>query len=359
MKARHLFGLPAWAVAAPLLAAALVPFTLAHLPVPSLIVAAGLVGAVLAAVHHAEVVAHKVGEPFGTLLLALAVTLIEVALIVTLMLTGTDDDSPLARDTVFAAVMIILNGIIGLAMLVGGVRHGEQKFRITGTSASLAALAALTVLTLVLPNFTTTLPGPYYSHPQLGFVAVVSIALYLAFVMVQTVRHREYFLPAEGQEEAHAAPPAAATTAVAGVLLLIGLAAVVLLGKALAADVEDVVVRYGLPKAIVAVLIAVIVLLPEGLAAIRAARANRLQTSLNLALGSALASIGLTIPAVSIVAIAGDFPLRLGLLPMHMVLLSLSLFTAALSLSTGRSTVLQGAVHLTIFAVYLFTVAVP
>jgi len=358
-SAQQWLGLPLPSIAAPLTAAALAILSLAHFNVPAIILAAGLIGAVVAAVHHAEVVAHRVGEPLGTLMLALVVTIIEVALIVVLMISAADDDSPLARDTIFATVMIILNGIIGLAMLIGGARHGEQLFRTTGTSASLGSLSALMVLTLVLPNFTTTRPGPYYSDRQLAFVAVISAVLYLTFVLVQTVRHRDYFLPRTLGEEQHAPRPGAATTAGASVLLVLALVAVVLLGKILAVDVETAVDAYGLPKAVIGVTIAFIVLLPEGLAALRAAYANRLQTSLNLALGGALASIGLTIPAAAVFALTAGFQLRLGLSPKDTVLLALSLFTASLSLSTGRSTVLQGAVHLTIFAVYLFTVAVP
>ena len=249
-------GLSRWSIGAPLAAATIVPLTLSHLAVPSIIVATGLIGAVLAAVHHAEIVAHRVGEPFGTLLLALAVTLIEVSLIVVLMIGGTEGGSALARDTVFAAVMIILDGIIGLAMLIGGVRHGEQTFRTTGTSASLACLSALTVLTLVLPDFTTSVPGPYYSSEQLAFVAVVSAALYLTFVFVQTVRHREDFLSTAAGTEQHGSRPATMTTVAASVLLIVALVAVVLLGKALAASVKDSVEEVGLPQAVVAVMIA-------------------------------------------------------------------------------------------------------
>ena len=258
--------------------------------------AAGMLGCVLAAVHHAEVIAHRVGEPYGTLLLAVAVTVIEVALIVSLMLAGGPATTALARDTVFAAVMIILNGIIGLCMLIGGSRFGEQSFGLYGVSASLATLAAIAVLALVLPNYTTTVPGPFYSVGQLAFVAVVSIVLYGTFVLVQTVRHREYFLPEESAdgEGTHTAPSnREALSSLA--LLLASLAAVVLLAKSLAPSIEVSVTRAGAPLALVGVIIAAVVLLPEGLAALRAARANRLQTSLNLALGSALASIGLTI----------------------------------------------------------------
>ena len=325
------------------------------------LLAAGMLGCVLAAVHHAEVIAHRVGEPYGTLLLAVAVTIIEVALIVSLMLSGGPATTALARDTVFAAVMIILNGMVGLCMLMGGSRFGEQRFGLYGVSASLATLAAIAVLTLVLPNYTTTVAGPFYSVGQLAFIAVVSLVLYGTFVLVQTVRHRDYFLPKEAAEnkEVHAVPPSGRVALASLALLMACLAAVVLLAKSLAPGIEAMVASAGAPVAAVGVIIAAVVLLPEGLAALRAARANRLQTSLNLALGSALASIGLTIPAVAIVSIATGWSLTLGLDNKSTVLLLLSLFVATLSLGTGRTTVLQGVVHLVIFAAYLFTTVIP
>lgn len=313
------------------------------------------------AVHHAEVVAHKVGEPYGTLILALAITVIEVALIVSLMLSGGPATSALARDTVFAAVMLILNGMIGLCLLLGASRHHEQRFRLHGVSAALTTLAAISVLTLVLPNYTTSVSGPVYSYSQLVFVAVVSLILYGAFVLVQTVRHRDYFLPSEAVQdvELHAPPPSVRQTWISCLWLLLSLAAVVLLAKNLAPTVEDLVVQSGAPKALVGIIIAAVVLLPEGWAAFRAARANRLQTSLNLALGPALASIALTIPAVSLISVMFQWPLTLGLDMKSTVLLMLSLFITSLSLGTGRTTVLQGAVHLVLLAVYIFTTIVP
>jgi Ca2+:H+ antiporter len=323
---------------------------------------AGLIACVLAAVHHAEIVAHRVGEPFGTLVLALAVTVIEVALIVSLMLAGGEATAPLARDTVFAAVMIILNGMVGVCLLAGSSKHGEQAFGLYGVNASLATLAAMSVITLVLPNTTTSVAGPIYSTSQLLMIAVASLVLYGAFVLVQTVSHRDYFLPAgpaAHDAEAHAAPPSAPAAALSAALLLACLGAVVLLAKALAPTVEAAVDAAGAPKAVVGVIIAVVVLLPESLAALQAARADRLQTSLNLALGSAMASIGLTIPAVAIVSLVTGWTLVLGLDLKAMVLLALSLLVATLSLGTGRTTVLQGTVHLVIFAIYLFTTVVP
>jgi Ca2+:H+ antiporter len=326
-----------------------------------LVLACGLVGTVLSAVHHAEVVAHKVGEPYGTLVLALAITVIEVALIVSMMLAGGPETTALARDTVFAAVMLILNGIVGICLLAGGTRYHEQTFGQRGVSASLTTLAAIAVLTLVLPNYTTSVSGPVYSPSQLAFVAVVALVLYGTFVLVQTVRHRDYFLPVDADADAqtHAVPPSGTLAATSAGLLLLGLVAVVLLAKALAPTIEASVAHAGAPKALVGIIIAMVVLLPEGLAAYRAARANRLQTSLNLALGSALASIGLTIPAVAIVSLATGWTLTLGLDLKSVVLLLLSLFVTSLSLSTGRTTVLQGTVHLVLLATYLFTTVIP
>ena len=326
-----------------------------------LTVIAGLIAGILTAVFHAEVVAHRVGEPYGTLLLALSVAAIEVALIVSLMIAGGEAASGLARDAVFASVMIILNGMVGICLLTGGRRHGEQTFGLYGVSAALATIAAISVLTLVLPNYTTTSPGPFYSNSQLGFIALVSLVLYGTFVMVQAVKHRDYFLPAEAafDEAAHAPPPPKKTALASAILLVACLGSVVLLAKILSPTLEAGVSYIGAPKTLVGVLIAAVVLLPESIAAYQAARANRLQTSLNLALGSALASIGLTIPAVAAVSLATGINLTLGIDEKSTVMLMLSLLVASLSLGTGRTTVMQGTVHLVIFAVYLFTAIVP
>jgi Ca2+:H+ antiporter len=320
--------------------------------------ATGLVLTVFAAVYHAEVVAHRVGEPFGTLVLAVAVTVIEVALVISVMIGSAGDKSGLARDTVFAAVMIICNGLVGLCLVVGGARHYEQGFQALGASAALAVLATLVTLTLVLPNFTMD-PGPLYSTPQLIFAGIVSLVLYGAFVFVQTVRHRGYFLTDFEEDEAHGAPPSVSAALVSFVLLLVSLVAVVALAKALTPMVESTIDRFGAPKAVVGVIIATLVLLPESLAALRAARLNQLQTSMNLALGSALASIGLTIPTVAFVSIAMAQPLALGLGAREEVLLAVTLFVAVLTLGTGRTTVLQGVVHLIILATFLFFTVVP
>lgn len=355
--------LPVWSLVFPLLGVLAVLTGLAKLGAVGVIIAIViLIGAVVSAVHHAEVVAHRVGEPFGTLVLAVAVTVIEVSLIVSLMLSDSGDASSLARDTVFAAIMIILNFIVGICLLVGGVRHHEQRFMLRGVSAALCVLAAMAVLTLVLPNYTSSVAGPFYATSQLVFVAITSLILYATFVLVQTVRHRDYFLP-EGQgalpADAHAAPPTLPQTWTAFGLLAVALVSVVLLAKDLAPTLEAGVIGLGLPLAIVGVFIAGLVLAPESLAAIKAARRNRLQTSLNLAMGSALATIGLTIPTVALVSLYLGLPLTLGISDKSLTLLLLSMIVAILSLGTGRTTVLQGVVHLVIFAAYLFTTIVP
>lgn len=354
--------LPLWTIAIPIIAwLAYFGISLELGGVYIFFLAAVLIGAVLAAVHHAEVVAHRVGEPFGTLLLALAITIIEVALIVSLMLAGGPETAALARDTVFAAVMIILTGIIGVCLLVGGARYKEQTFSLQGVSAALVTLTAILVLTLILPNYTTSLSGPQYSQVQLVFVAITCLVLYGSFVLVQAIRHRDYFLPpeADGNEDAHAEPPTTRVALLSSFMLLLCLGIVVLLAKGLAPDIEHAVTNAGAPKSLVGVIIATVVLLPEGLAAYRAARKNRLQTSLNLALGSALASIGLTIPAVAIVSIVTGLTITLGVDMKATVLLLLAQFTIMLSLATGRTNILQGIVLLVIFFVYLFTIIAP
>ena len=325
-------------------------------------VVVGLIGAVLAAVHHAEVIAERVGEPYGTLVLAVAVTVIEVALIVSLMIADDTPNMGLPRDTVYAAVMIIVTGMVGLCLFAGSLQHNEQTFSLHGVSAALATLAALAVLTMVLPSFTTSSPGATYSTGQLGFVALVSLLLYAAFVLVQTVRNRDYFLDElDPTPDAPGHGKAARQSALGWTLLALvaSLVAVVLLAKALAPGITASLDAIGAPEAATGVFIAALVLLPESLAAFRAARANRLQTSLNLAIGSALASIGLTIPVVAVLSLVMGWTLELGLDSREVVLLALALLVSTLSLGTGRTTLLHGAVHLVIFGVFLFTTIVP
>lgn len=318
-----------------------------------------LVGTVFAAVFHAEVVAHRVGEPFGSLVLAVAVTVIEVALIVSVMITGGTETAGLARDTVFAAVMIVCTGIVGLCLLAGGLRHREQVFQLQGAQAALSVIIPLTTLTMVLPNVTSTTSGPTFSSSQLAFVAIVSLTLYCSFLFVQTVRHRDYFLPENGERETHAQPPPSRVAIFSSGLLCVSLVLVVALAKMLTPTLELVIARAGAPRSVLGIVIAGLVLLPEGLASFRAAKANRLQTSMNLALGSVLASIGLTIPAVASVSIFFHKPLTLGLSAKEELLLALTLIVSLLTIGTGRTTVLQGIVHLVIFAVFLFLSVVP
>ena len=355
--------MPLWSLATPLVAAALLGLSLV-LPVGlalGSLSALALVGAVIAAVHHAEVIAHRVGEPFGTLVLALAVTVIEVALIVSMMLAGGPDKATLPRDTIFATLMIICNGVVGLCLVVGSLRHREQAFRVEGANAGLATLIAMATLTLVLPTFTISSPGPTYTISQLAFAATMSLVLWAVFVFVQTIRHRDYFLPVGdiADADAHAAPPSAGVAWASGALLLLALVAVVGLAKVLSPGIEAALAAAGAPKPVLGIAIAMLVLLPETVAAVRAARRNRLQTSLNLAYGSALASIGLTIPAVAVASVWLQLPLVLGADSKDLVLLMLTVVVSSITLSSGRTHVMQGAVHVVIFAAFLFLALVP
>jgi Ca2+:H+ antiporter len=320
-----------------------------------------LVASVFAAVHHAEVVAHRVGEPFGTLVLAISVSVIEASLILSMMLAGGDGAAVLARDTIYAAVMIICNGVVGICILVGGIAHREQSFRVEGAGAGFAALIAMAALTLVLPDFTTSSGYATYSGSQLGFVAGASLALWAVFVFVQTSRHRDYFLPVANPSdtEAHAPPPSDREAWMSFGLLVVSLIAVVGLAKVLSPVIERTVAAAGAPKAVIGIVIAMLVLLPETMAAVQAARANRLQTSMNLAIGSALASIGLTVPVVAVAAIVLEFPLVLGLDPKDLVMLTITFMVSTVTLGTGRTHLMQGAVHLVLFAAYLFLALVP
>ncbi len=320
-----------------------------------------IIATVFAAVYHAEVIAHKLGEPFGTLVLALSVTIIEVALIVSIMFQNSEGNEALARDTVFATVMIICNGLVGLCLLAGGMKHFVQGFQLQGALAALVVLIPLTVITLILPNFTTSAPGSAYSVSQLVFAGIVSLVLYASFIFIQTVRHRDYFLPAENvsNEDNHAPLPPSENTLISLALLIISLIAVVGLAKALSPMIEVGIAAAGAPKAVVGILIAAVVLLPESLAAYKAARANRFQTALNLALGSALATIGLTIPAVVAVSMLLDQNILMGLGGKETILLAMTLLVSIITVGTGRTTILQGVVHLIIFAAFLFFTIVP
>jgi len=317
-----------------------------------------LFGTVFAAVHHAEVIAERIGEPFGTLLLTLSVTIIEVALIATIML-GAKAVPTLARDTVFAVVMIVCNGLVGICILVGGLRYREQDFQVSGANLYLSVLAVLATITLVLPNYTLTTPGPLYSGGQLGFVSVVTVILYGVFLYTQTIRHRDYFVREADGAFDHGAPAAGSAMLLSVVLLLVSLLAVVLLAKKFSLVVDAGAAMIGAPAAFAGIVVALLILLPESVAAIAAARNNDLQKSINLALGSSLATIGLTIPAVAIAAYALHKTLILGLDERSTVLLLLTFLVSQLTFGTGRTNILFGLLHMVVFAVYVFLVFVP
>jgi Ca2+:H+ antiporter len=323
-----------------------------------------LAAAVLSAVAHAEVLAHRFGEPFGSLILAVAVTVIEVGLIVTLTVGGGDGSQSLARDTVFAAVMIATNGIVGASLLAATLRGRVAVFNAEGTGAMLATLSAVAVLSLVLPNFTSSSPGPTFSMGQLAFAAVASLSLYILFVFVQTVRHREQFEPVEDQSSSEPddeGRPGSPAAWIPFGLLVVSLVAVVGLAKVISPALESVVVDTGLPVAFVGVLIALMVLMPEGITAVRSARADNddVQRSFNLAYGSAMASIGLTIPVIAITSIMFDNTLLLGLNPANSLLLGLTIAVSVLTVTPGRATLLQAGVHLTVFAAFLTLSVLP
>ena len=317
-----------------------------------------LFGTVFAAVHHAEVIAERIGEPFGTLLLTLAVTVIEVALIATIML-GDKPVPALARDTVFAVVMIVCNGLVGICIFIGGLRYREQDVQVAGANLYLSVLFVMATITLIMPNYTLTAPGPFYSAAQLGFVSIVTVLLYAVFLYTQTIRHRDYFVGG-GSGVAHDEGQVSnQTLALSVALLLVSLLAVVLLAKKFSLVVDVVIARIGAPPAFAGVLVALLILLPESVAAISAARKNDLQKSINLALGSSLATIGLTIPAVAVAAYALDMQLVLGLNAQEMVILLLTFMLSMLTFGTGRTNILFGLVHMVVFAVYVFMVFVP
>jgi Ca2+:H+ antiporter len=317
-----------------------------------------LFGTVFAAVHHAEVIAERIGEPYGTLLLTLAVTIIEVALIATIML-GDKAVPALARDTVFAVVMIVCNGLVGVCILTGGLRFREQDVRVTGTNVYLSVLIVFATITLVMPNYTLTTPGPLYSELQLGFVSVVTIILYAVFLYTQTVLHRDYFVIDDGSGDDGGGHMPNRMFTLSIVLLLVSLLAVVLLAKKFSLVVDAGIALVGAPEALAGVLVALLILLPESVAAISAARHNDLQKSINLALGSSLATIGLTIPAVAVAAYLMDKPLELGLSAQKMILLGMTFLLSMLTFGTGRTNILFGMIHIVVFAVYIFMVFVP
>jgi Ca2+:H+ antiporter len=316
-----------------------------------------LFGTVFAAVHHAEVIAHRIGEPFGTLLLTLSVTVIEVAMIETMLLSGKASPA-LARDTVFAVVMIVCNGLVGVCILTGGLRFREQEFQVSGANLYLSVLVVLATITLILPNYTVATPGPIYSPAQLAFVSVVTIILYAVFLYIQTVRHRDYFIR-DAADDDHAGAVTGCALLLSVVLLLVALVSVVLLAKKFSDVVDAGAALIGAPPAFAGVVVALLILMPEGVAAMAAAARNDLQKSLNLALGSSLATIGLTVPAVAAVNIGLAKPLLLGLEGRDSVLLATTIVLSMLTFGTGRTNILFGFVHVLVFAVFVFLVLAP
>ena len=315
---------------------------------------------VMSAVHHSEIVAHRVGEPYGTIILAVSITIIEVAIIISLMMTGGNEYASFARDTVYAAVMLILNGIIGLSLFIGGRKHHTQTFSPHSVKIALVALVSIITFTLILPTFTSSIVGPYYTERQLLFEIIACLVIYIAFISAQTIRHREYFIT-ESTSNAENTHNNILNLAfiISLTFLLICLVIVVLLAKSLSTPIESLLTSYGLPRSLVGIIIAAVILLPEGIAAVSSAKQNKLQNSINLALGSALASIGLTIPSVSFVSYLFDLPLVLGLEIMPIILLVISVFTVMLSLIGGKSNFVYGVVLLVNLFAYVFLTINP
>jgi Ca2+:H+ antiporter len=322
-----------------------------------LILGAALLISVLASVHHAEIVAARVGEPFGAVVLALAVTVIELGLIVSIML-GAHPEPTLVRDTIHAVVVLVLHGLAGLCIVVGAIKHREQEFRTQGAQAYLTVLLPMVSVTLILPNHTVSSPGPYYSAAQLAFVSICCLLLWLAFTFVQTIRNKDYFTPLRENEQQGPRPTLRATMIALG-MLLIALVAVVLLAKAVSPFIQDGVAAFGAPPSLVGVIVAAIVLLPEATTAVRAALADQLQTSINLALGSAVASIGLTVPTVALIAWWTDHPLELGISDGGAILLGLSFLMAMITYGIGRASLLSGVVHLILLGMWLAFLVAP
>jgi Ca2+:H+ antiporter len=341
---------------------------------PSVVAVVGLVvlhvTLVIVSVGHAEAIARRVGEPYGTLVLALAVTVIEVSLIVTLMALGGPNAETLARDAVFAAIMIVCNGVVGASIILDARRDHIVLFSSQGANALLGTVMTIATLSLVMPRFTSSSDGGTFTGSQLAFSALSAATVYLVFVFVQTVRHRWMFLSPEAleresmEESSHVIPHEPRRGLAEGLLarttfLVLGLAGVVGLATTLAPRIEDVVTWAGAPSAFVGVVIALMVLMPESLAAFRAASRGEMQTSLNLSLGSALASIGLTIPAIAVASLWIDGPITLGLGGKEIVLLALTAVVSTLTFGSGRATILQAAQHLTVFAAFVFLAIVP
>jgi Ca2+:H+ antiporter len=340
----------------------------ARLSSPSVLIGtlAWLLAAVLCSaisvVRHADALAERLGEPYGTLILTLSVTSIEVMSIAAVMLHG-ENNPTLARDTLFAVTMIILNGMIGLSLLLGGWRYKEQQYNLQGANAYLGVIIPLGVLVLVMPNFTVTTPGPTLSHEQEIFFVVLSASLYCAFLFLQTRRHRGYFThngttgDNGGVREVHRVSHRRAMSSyVHAALLLAYMAPVVYLADRLARPVDYLIETMQAPTSLGGLAIAILVATPEAIGAVRAAAANNLQRSINIFLGSVLSTIGLTVPAIIVISHITDHPIELGLKHTDQTLFILTLAMCVVNFSSGRTNVLQGGVHLMLFATYLFLI---
>lgn len=320
-----------------------------------------IIGSVFAALRHAETVSAKVGEPLGTLVLTISVTIIEVAIMASMVQHGSDDPTE-AREAVFSAIMIVCNGLVGLCLLLGGVRHGEQELQPMGASAYLAVLIALSILTLVIPNYTTSSYGPTLTPTQLVFVSVLSILLYAAFLFMQTVRHRSYFLDAHIAALGVETPKPTFGMAVSATIGLAGsLLGVSLLAERAIPSLEETLAWAGVTEVnpVTGACIALLVLLPESLNSIRAAHRNALQSSLNGALGSVVATIGLTVPTVALFSLATGSDIVLGLGNRDAVMLAMTLLLSVVSFGAGRTNAFTGLVHLVVFATYAFFLFFP
>lgn len=325
--------------------------------VPFAILFAVMIRGASGVVHHAEAAAERLGEPFGTLVLTLAVISIEVALIASVMLSGNGSPT-LARDTMFAVLMIVLNGLVGLSLLLGALRFGEQSYSFAGAGAFMSVIVPFAVFSLILPAYTTSSFLPSFSPFQSLFFLVVTLALYALFLSIQTNRHRGYFV--EPEDHADEGEHHARYATWIHIALLVGtLVPIILLSKKLAGYVDYGIEALGLPGALGGVIIATIVLAAEGMSAVRAARRNRLQRSVNLLLGAALSTIGMTVPAVLAIGMLTNRPVILGLAPAQQVVLALSLMVATQTFGARRTNVLHGAVHLVIFAAYLALIFAP
>jgi Ca2+:H+ antiporter len=315
-----------------------------------------ILGSIFSVVRHADHVAMRLGEPYGTLILTLAVTAIEVIAISTVMLHG-ENNPTLARDTIFAVVMIILNGMVGLSLLAGGWRHREQQYNFQGANAYLSVIIPLATLSLLLPDFTVTTPGPTLSLAQETFLAVMTVALYGTFLSIQTDRHRKFFVIGEVEEPAREASDSTARPTWAHASLLVAyMAPVVFLAKQMATPMDYLIETVHAPTALGGIIIATLVATPEAIAAVRAAQANRLQRSVNIVLGSVLATIGLTVPTMIVISHVTGKAIYLGLQNSGLVLLPLTLIVAVVTFASGRTNILQGLVHLLLFATYIVLV---